>query len=641
MRDVEAVLEAFAAERLLTLAANSVQISHEVLLTAWPLLRDTWLTESADDRIVRTRLHNIAAEWTGHSRDPSYLYSGTLLQAAAETAARIGANPARNPPLSSTEREFLHASGRAYRRTIRRRQAVLAGLLALTVAAFTAAGFAVHYAANANRQHAMALSRQLATESLSIAPTAPLTARQLAVAAWRVFPTAQADSVMTTLLGEQQQNGVLYADPVAVNGVAFSPDGKLLASADNDGTVRLWNPATGQAVGAPLHATSNVTSAKGGVEEVAFSSNGKLLASADADGMTRLWNPLTGRPVGHPLPTFTAIGQGRDSSGALAFSPHSNLLAHGDGEGTVGLWSPRTGRRIGTPLHAASAAYVVYRVAFSPNGKLLASASADGTVRLWDPLTGGPAASPLHVTRARGGVSGGLAFSHDSKLLATADADGMVRLWNPVTGRPAGTPFHVPGGVADVAFSPNSTLLASASAHGTVQSWDPLTGRPVSPPMHATSANVGVSGVAFSSNGKLLASADNDGTVRLWNPLTGLAAGPPVLSAPPSVSVVAFVRDGSLLASADNDGTAQLWNPVTGQPAGALIQPPGTPYSLGFGPLFWAAFSPNGKLLASADHDAVRLWDPVTGQPVGTRHPRWSQPPRSGVQSRWQATGHR
>ena len=116
---MEAVLEAFAAERLLTLAADSVEISHEVLLTAWPLLRDTWLAETHADRIVRTRLHNVAAEWARHSRDPSYLYSGSLLQAATETAARTSADPARNPPLSQTERDFLHASDRARRRTAR------------------------------------------------------------------------------------------------------------------------------------------------------------------------------------------------------------------------------------------------------------------------------------------------------------------------------------------------------------------------------------------------------------------------------------------------------------------------------------------------------------------------------------------
>ena len=136
-RDVEAVLEAFAAERLLTLAADSVEISHEVLLTAWPLLRDTWLAETHADRIVRTRLHSVAAEWARNSRDPSYLYDGSLLEAANGTVDRIGADPARNPPLSQTERDFLRASDRAHRQAARKRHAVIAGLLALTLTALT------------------------------------------------------------------------------------------------------------------------------------------------------------------------------------------------------------------------------------------------------------------------------------------------------------------------------------------------------------------------------------------------------------------------------------------------------------------------------------------------------------------------
>ena len=92
-----------------------------------------------------------------------------------------------------------------------------------------------------------------------------------------------------------------------MNGVAFSPDGKLLATADGDGTVRLWNPATGQPVGLPLPAD---TGPGGGVDGVAFSPDGKLLASADADGTVRLWNPATGKPVGVPLPADTGPGGG-------------------------------------------------------------------------------------------------------------------------------------------------------------------------------------------------------------------------------------------------------------------------------------------------------------------------------------------
>ena len=182
-QDVEAVLEAFAAERLLTLAADTVEISHEALLTAWPLLRDTWLAETHADRITRTRLHTTAAEWARHSRDRSYLYTGSLLAAASDTAARIGADPSRHPPLSQTERDFLHASSHAHQRTARRQQGIAALLAALVI-------------------------------------------------------SLTATTVLAVRAGRQ---------------AAFSPGGKL-AIGGADGTVRLWNPATGRRASVPPQA---------------------------------------------------------------------------------------------------------------------------------------------------------------------------------------------------------------------------------------------------------------------------------------------------------------------------------------------------------------------------------------------------
>ena len=179
--------------------------------------------------------------------------------------------------------------------------------------------------------------------------------------------------------------------------MAFSPDGKLLATADSTGYVRLWNPATRQAVGAPL-----LAAADGGLNGVAFSPDGTLLATADTTVRAAV-EPGHRQAVGAPssLPDGGVNG--------VAFSPDGKLLATAGGDGTVRLSDPATRQALGAPLLAVTGGGV-NGVAFSPDGKLLASADGDGTVRLWNPATRqAPPRCPrgCHRRRERGGVQPG------------------------------------------------------------------------------------------------------------------------------------------------------------------------------------------------------------------------------------------
>ena len=501
-QDVETVLEAFAAERLLTLAAGTVELSHEVLLTAWPLLRDTWLTDTRADRIVRTRLHTTAAEWAHHSRDPSYLYGGSLLQAATDTTSRIGADPARHP-LSQTETDFLHASDRAHHRTVRRRHRLIALLTVLVLGFATATALAVRASHQVTQQRNILISTLLIRQSQQLVHVNPALSRLLSVAAWRINPSSAARYAMLAAVAAVARPGViavLTSDGGEVTSVAFSPSGRTLATGNADGTTRLWDMATHRQIAA-------LTGPTGPVGSVAFSPDGGTLATGNADGTTRLWDMATHRQI-------AALTGPTGPVRSVAFRPDGATLATGGADARARLWDVAN-HRPGLSLPTAPTG-PVSSVAFSPNGATLAAGSANG-VWLWGlPAPCNCLTSPTPAARLTGsaGAVSSVAFSPDDAILAAGRGDGTVQLWDTATEEQIATLTRHHGTVTSVAFSPDSTILAIGSGDGTVQLWDRAIRRQIAT---LTSPTGPVTSVAFSRDGTTLAASRADHTVRLWD----------------------------------------------------------------------------------------------------------------------------
>ena len=359
---------AFAGKRLLTLNDGTAEISHDVLLHAWPLLGG-WLADDQASLILYSQLAEDAAAWRGSRDDPSFLYRGTQLAAIRQAAARWAADPARYPALDTTERDFLDASRRATNRGARQRRVLAATLVVLVIAAVTGAAVAVRVAQTANSQRNFAVSGKIALQSEALDAADPVTAAQLAAAAWRIDPKApEAREAMLDVVA-QPCRAVLDPHMGALYGVACSPDGTVLATAENHGTV-LWNVSTHRQIGTAIRTHVEA------VDAVAFSPDGKVLATAGNDGRTRLWNVATHHQIGK------AMGADASLLSEVAFSSDGTLLATASWDGTARLWDVATQRQIGPPMSVGL--NLMNGVAFSPDGKILATAGADGAARLWD-----------------------------------------------------------------------------------------------------------------------------------------------------------------------------------------------------------------------------------------------------------------
>ncbi|GAA2080691.1 hypothetical protein GCM10009780_17780 [Actinomadura alba] len=606
---VDALLSAFAAQRLLTLHEDTVEIAHDALLTAWPALRQ-WLEPDLTAQTVYDGLIEDAAQWSEHHRDPAFLYRGARLLSVQDTRPRWDRDPDSFPPPGPTAEGFIAASTRAARRAGRFRGLIMTGLAVLSVLALIAAGAAINAANDAERQRSLAVSRQLAAQS-EVAGD-PTVSALLAVAAWRVAPTAEARHRMLDV-ATRPDRAVLFGHDRPVTELVFSPDGSIMATASSDGAVRLWDTASRRQRGAPIALSDPGCSV--GVN-AAFSPDGKVLATS-CFTTVRFWDVATHRPLGMPLDT-------KDAVLAMAFSPDGRTLATPSYEGTIRLWDVATRRQRGDTIgrpYRRDGRRAVNAVAFTPDGKRLATAGSDNTARLWDT-----------ATHRQVGVFAGhtddihdVSISPDGTILATASTDGTARLWNLATHDEIGGALREPGndrGFHGIAFSPDGKRLATAAADGFTRLWDTAGRRPVGSALAAE--RLPARRVAFSPAGTILAGAGEDGVVRLWDPVTHRQVG----AVMPALSDVVFSPDGKMLAapgpavapgSRDADRAVRLWNVATQREVGRLLRPADGPASGNAGAVYDIRFSADGRTLTTASvGGAIRLWDTATHRQIGS-----------------------